>query len=237
MRLIRHARALSTSTLPRPGSLGGFDWKGCGASFGFGLFDTIITIALVVVLTAGAYALFGPTTTASAVSQESQRLNSLVRGIDASYVSGVDYAGLSQTPFAVPGFQSTTSVWDQPFSVLPTQISTPADGWMATYQGVAPDVCVQLGTSQLGTQQWYAVQVDDQPAADGNALRTACTKPTTDASGLHSLAFVRYTGVRPNGTSGLAPLCWDRTREQAEAGQVDPGCPADPAVYLPGRLQ
>ena len=236
MGLIRHAPALSTSTLPRPGSLGGFEWKGWGASFGFGLFDTIISIALVVVLTAGAYVLFGPSTTASATSQESQRLDALVRSIDASYVSGVNYDGLSQTPFAVPGFQSTTSAWGQPFSVLPTQVATPADGWVATYQGVATDVCAQLGAGQLNTQQWFAVQVDGQPVADGNALRTACSKPT-DASGLHSLAFVRYTGVRPNGTTGLAPLCFDRTREQVEAEGAEVGCPTDPSVYLPGRLQ
>jgi len=195
-----------------------------------------MSLALVAALSAGAYGLFGPVTTASASSQESQRLNALVQAIDASYVSGVDYAGLAQTPFAVPGFQSTTSVWGQPFSVLPTQVATPADGWVATYQGTPPDVCAQLGSSQLSTQQWYAVQVDDQPMADGNALRTACSK-STDASGLHVLAFVRYTGVHPNITSGLAPLCWDRTREQVEAEGAEVGCPTDPSVYLPGRLQ
>ena len=220
----------------RPGSLGGFPTKGRGTlSSGFGLFDTILSISLVIFLTAGAYMLFGPTTTASASAQENQRLNALVQGIGASYVSGVDYAGLAQTPFAVPGMQSNTSAWGQPFSVLPTQVSTPADAWVATYQGVAPDVCSQLGANQLNTQQWFAVEVDGQTVSSSNALMSACAKPT-DATGLHSMAFVRYTGARPNGTSGLAPLCWDRTREEVAAGHADTGCPTDPTLYRPASL-
>lgn len=166
---------------------------------GFGLLESLLTLALVIILSASSYALFGPTSSAAAVSQESARLDALVRGIDASHSNGLDFSDLTQTPFSVPGFQSDTSVWGQPFSVLPTQISAPNDAWVATYQGVEPDVCAKLGLTQINAA-WVQIAVDGQPVTDSNSLLSACTKP--DGSELHELQFTRYTGPRHQGVNG-----------------------------------
>lgn len=166
---------------------------------GFGLFEALLSVALVVVLSAGSYALFGPASTRAMVSQESARLDQLVRGIDASHGTAMNFSDLEQVPPAVPGFQSNTSAWDQPFSVLPFQVTAPADAWVATYQGVQPNVCTQLGVGQLDEARWHAVEVDDKPVADAEALRAACIKPTD--GDVHELQFIRYTGPRHQGVN------------------------------------
>lgn len=219
----------------RHGSLGGFERRGQGTFFGFGLVDTILSLALVVILSVSAYGLFGPVTTASAVSLESQRLDALVKGINASYVSGVDYAGLAQTPFEVQGFQSNTSAWGQPFSVLPTTVKVANDAWVVTYQGTSPDTCARLGAVEWEKIRWYVIRIDGNAVSSASALTSACTA-TTGGAHLHEMQFINYNGTRPNGTSGLAPLCFDRTREQVSAGNVDPGCPTNPADYFPASL-
>lgn len=219
---------------PVPGSLD-CPRKGRGTFFGFGFVDTILSLALVVILSLSAYGLFGPVTTASDVSLESQRLDALVKGVNATYVSGVDYAGLAQTPFAVPGFQSNTSAWGQPFSVLPTTIKVSNDAWVVTYQGTAADTCSRLGAVEWEKIHWYVIQIDGHAVASASALNGACTTPTGGVN-LHEMQFINYNGTRPNASSGLAPLCWDRTREEVAAGHADPGCPTDPSLYLPGTL-
>lgn len=188
------------------GSLGRFG-KGWGTHFGFGLFDTLLSLGLVIVLTAGAYALFAPTSTASAVSLETSRLSALLQSIDASHGTAMGFADLEQAPPAVPGYQSNTSSWGQPFSVLPTQVTAPGDAWMATYQGVQPDVCIQLGVQQINQGQWYGVEVDQKVVGNADALRAACTLPTD--GDVHELQFIQYTGPRYQGvnrTDCLIPL-------------------------------
>lgn len=202
---------------------------------GFGLFETMISMALVAILSAGAIALFGPTTAASAVLQESARLDALAKAIPASYVSGVDYAGLTRHPPQVPGFQSNLSVWQQPFSVLPTTEIVLDDAWQVTYQGTPPDTCVKLGENEWRKDRWYVIAVDGKAVTDSSSIAKACTTPI-DSTGLHALQFVSYDGKRPNATSGLAPLCFERTREDVAAGHADPGCPTNPAAYRPASI-
>ena len=218
----------------RPGSLGGWARKGRG-TLGFGLFETILSMSLVVMLSLVVYALFGPTTSAAAVSQESMRLDSLVKAIPSAYVAGVDYAGLTQDPPQVTSFQSNLSVWQQPFSVLPATVLVLDDAWQVTYQGTPPDTCAKLGEGEWNKDRWYAIAVDGKAVSDPMSLEHACTTPI-DSSGLHELQFLAYNGTRPHATSGLAPICFDRTREDVAAGHADPGCPTNPADYLPSSI-
>lgn len=219
----------------RPGSLDGCaGWKGRG-TLGFGLFETILSLVLMVALSLVAVALWGPTTSASAVHLEGMRLDALAKNIPAAYVSGVDYAGLTQNPPQVPGFQSNLSVWQQPFSVLPTTELVLDDAWQVTYQGAPPDTCAKLGEGEWRKDRWYSIRVDGKAVSDPTSLAKACSTPV-DPSRLHELQFVAYDGTRPNATSGLAPLCFDRTREDVAAGHADPGCPNNPADYLPSSI-
>lgn len=192
-------------------------------------------MSLVVVLSLVAFALWGPTTSASAVHQESMRLDSLVRAIPAAYVSSVDYAGLRQHPPQVPGFQSNLSVWQQPFSVLPATVLVLDDAWQVTYQGAPPDTCVKLGESEWNKNRWYEVAVDGKAVNDPTSIEHACTTPV-DSTGLHELQCVAYNGTRPNATSGLAPLCFDRSREAVQASGAEPGCPTALSAYLPSTI-
>ena len=230
-----YAPPLQTQPSGRSGSLNEIAYrKGRGAfSLGFGLVDTLLTFALVVLLSAATYGLFGPVTEHSAVLQESERLDALVSNVQSTYVSGVDYGGLALTPIVTPGFQPTWSVWNQPFAVLPTTVQTNNDAWTAIYQSVPAETCTQLGESEWSKQRWYAIDVDGNAVNSAADLMSACSASSPQ---LHSLQFVSYSGVRPNGTSGLPSVCFDRTRQQVAAGDVETGCPTNPSDYSPASL-
>jgi type II secretory pathway pseudopilin PulG len=202
---------------------------------GFSLGEAIASLALITILSAGLWFLVGPGRTAADVSSENARLNQMIGAVDAAYRSGKDFASISasrsvQEGWFPSGFDAIRSPWGT-FDLTAATVKNPADAWAAVYQNVPPQVCVQLVTRQLSTAQWERISVG---GADVTAATLAdrCTDTATaqDATGSHSVTFTRWGGVR-TGTSGLAPLCFDRVRNDPRG--YEPGCTTDPLAYSP----
>lgn len=198
---------------------------------GFGLFETILTFAIVILASATVWAVAAPAGVSTQVAQETTRLNALVQNIDGAFAGSGDFAGVTTANGIRDGWQPrnispTDTAWGT-FDLSPATVHTPNDAWSASYSTVPPQACAQLSAQALRSMAWLAVTVDGTSVSTTTA-QAACTDPQHPT---HALVLTRYVGTKTGPTSGLPPLCFDRFRKDPRGYEA--GCPQDDAAYAP----
>lgn len=198
---------------------------------GFGLFEAIVSLTLVILASATVWAVAAPASVSSQVAVETKRLNTLVKNIDGAFANAGDFAGVTTANgihdgWLAPHVSPSDSPWGT-FDLAPVTVHTDNDAWAASYSTVPPEACAQLTAHALHTTAFLTVTVDGQ-AVSTTTNQAACTDPQHPT---HALVMVRYVGTKTGPTSGLPPLCFDRFRKDPKGYEA--GCPQDDAAYAP----
>lgn len=198
---------------------------------GFGLFEVILTLGLMIAASATVWAVAAPADVSSQVAVEATRLSTLVQNIDNAFASSGDFAGVTTANGIRDGWEATNiSPSDTPwgtFDLAPATVHKDNDAWSASYSTVPPEACAELTAQALHTTAWIDVNVDGQ-VVSGTTAQEACADPQHPT---HTLAFVRYIGTKTGPTSGLLPVCWDRYRQDPRG--YEQGCPQNDSAYRP----
>ncbi|KRE90813.1 hypothetical protein ASG87_01370 [Frateuria sp. Soil773] len=198
---------------------------------GFGLFETILTFAILIAASATVWALAAPAGVTTQVAAETTRLSTLVQNIDGAFANAGDFAGVTtangiRDGWQAPGISPVDTAWGT-FDLAPATVHAPNDAWSASYSTVPPEACAQLTAQALHSMAWLAVTVDGTSVSTTTA-QSACTDPQHPT---HALVLVRYVGTKTGPTSGLQPLCFDRYRKDPRGYET--GCPQNDSAYAP----
>lgn len=206
-------------------------------SRGFGLFETILSLALAgVALTTMVWALVTPASATASIDEETRRLDQLDQNIHSAFAAYGDLAGVStansfRDGWVVPNVEPRESPWGG-FDLQPAQTKAPNDSWQAIYSTVPQKPCVLLVSRELASTRWSSITVDEKQVSTMADVTSYCAnEQTAGAASTHTLSFVRYGGPRAGQTSGLPLICWDRYRGDPRG--YEPGCPTDPLAYRP----
>lgn len=175
--MITYALPLPNSTLPRPGSLGGFVRKGRGtiSSPGFLLFDAILWLGLGIAVAAVALAVFLMTWGGSETAQAQAWVQDTAQRTAAAYMSRPDYSLLTQAsaqqdglfpPAAFTGGQ-LVNPWGGDFAI--TGVDTPLKpmgAMVITMDQVPAGDCVKLAGSLVTSAD--SITVDGTPVSTGH---------------------------------------------------------------------
>jgi hypothetical protein len=170
---------------------------------GFAIFEVMAVMTMSTVLAAGVWSIFGPANTSASVAQESQRLNQLQYAVRGAYISNVDFAGISTArsineKWAPQGIDPSTNAWTGVFGLMPATVNVSNDSWQAIEQSVPNAACEKLVSQEASS--WTDIQVDGQSVTPATALATC----GVDLEGGHTMAFIKFGGVR-HGTSLVQP--------------------------------
>jgi type II secretory pathway pseudopilin PulG len=173
---------------------------------GFGLFETILTLSVMAILSGLVWTVFGPASASTSVAQESHRLGQLQAAVNNAYKSNIDFAGISTARsinegWAPKGSNPNSDAWDGPFGLVPATVNVANDSWQAVEQSVPDDACLKLVGHETG--KWTDIQVDGQSVTPDDALASC----GVDKEGGHTLSFIQFGGVRHG--SQVIPACYN----------------------------
>lgn len=177
--MITYALPLPNSTLPRPGSLGGFVRKGRGTfSPGFLMFDAILWLGLGVSVAAVALAVFLMTWSGGETAQAQAWVQDTAQRTAAAYMSRADYSLLTQASaqqdglFPAAAFTGGQLVnpWGGDFAI--TGVDTPLKpmgAMVITMDGVPAGDCSKLASALVTSA--------DSITVDGTTVSQGHTRP------------------------------------------------------------
>lgn len=198
------------------------------SSTGFGLFETILAIALGLALTTASVAMFSPASSATGAQQEITRLDHLQQAVTTAYASHRDFSDLAAYTASQEGWlQDGSGSWHSTawgnLSLSNTNLGgMPADGWQVELDTLPSDVCQRIAGAEAG--RWTHVYVDGHEISDAADAMAAC------AGGTHTFIAQSYGGPRPGYTKQPIFHYADAQCVDARAkGIVNPTyCPAEP---------
>jgi len=198
------------------------------SSTGFGLFETVLALALGLTLTTASVAMFSPASGAASAQQEINRLDHLNQAVTTAYASRRDFSDLaaysaSQNGWLQDGSGSYDSTAWGALSLANVNIGgMPGDGWQVELDTLPADVCQRIAGAEAG--RWTHVYVDGHEISDASDAITAC------AGGTHTFIAQSYGGPRPGYSIGPIFHYADAQCVDARAkGIVNPTyCPAEP---------
>lgn len=171
------------------------------SSTGFGLFETILAMALGLALTTASLAMFSPASGAASAEQEITRLDHLQDAVTRAYASRQNFSDLaaytaSQQGWLQDGSASYHSTAWGPLSIANANLGgMPADGWQVELDTLPVDVCQRIAGAEAG--RWTRVLVDGKEITDAANATTACAG---GANTTHTLVAQSYGGARPGYT-------------------------------------
>lgn len=198
------------------------------SSTGFGLFETILAIALGLALTTASVAVFSPASGAASAQQEISRLDHLHDAVTNAYASRQNFSDLAAYTASEQGWlQDGSGTWHSTawgsLSIANVNIGgMPADGWQVQLDTLPAGVCQRIAGAEAG--RWTRVLVDGKEVTGAADAMTAC------AGGTHTLIAQSYGGPRPGYTKQPIFHYADAQCVDARAkGIVNPAyCPAEP---------
>lgn len=164
-------------------------------STGFGLFETILALALGLALTTASVAMFSPASGATSAQQEISRLDHLQQAVTTAYASRRDFSDLAAYTASQQGWlQDGSGNWHSTafgsLSLANVNIGgMPADGWQVELDTLPADACQRIAAAEAG--RWTHVYVDSKEVTSAADATTAC------AGGTHTLVAQSYGGRRP----------------------------------------
>lgn len=197
-------------------------------STGFGLFETILAIALGLALTTSALAVFSPASGATGAQQEISRLDHLNQAVTTAYASRRDFSDLAAYTASQNGWlKDGSGTWHSTawgsLSIANVNLGgMPADGWQVELDTLPADVCQRIAATEAG--RWTHVLVDGNEVTDAADATKLCT------SGANTLVAQSYGGPRPGYSKQPIFHYADAQCVDARAkGIVNPTyCPAEP---------
>lgn len=198
------------------------------SSTGFGLFETILAIALGLALTTASVAMFSPASGATGAQQEITRLDHLQQAVTTAYASRQSFTDLAAYTASQNGWlQDGSGTWHSTawgsLSIANANLGgMPADGWQVELDTLPADVCQRIAGAEAG--RWTHVLVDGKEIIDAADATTAC------AGGAHTFIAQSYGGPRPGYAKQPIFHYADAQCVDARAkGIVNPAyCPAEP---------
>lgn len=197
-------------------------------STGFGLFETILALALGLALTTSALAVFSPATGAASAQQEITRLDHLQQAVTTAYASRQNFSDLAAYTASQNGWlKDGSGTWHSTawgaLSITNANLGgMPADGWQVELDTLPADVCQRIAGAEAG--RWTHVLVDGKEISDAADAMAAC------AGGTHTITAQSYGGPRPGYSK--QPIFHYADAQCVDArkkGIVNPTyCPAEP---------
>lgn len=197
-------------------------------STGFGLFETILAIAIGITLTTASLAMFSPASSATGAQQEITRLDHLQDAVTTAYESRRDFTDLAAYTASQNGWlQDGSGTWHSTawgaLSIANVNLGgMPGDGWQVELDTLPADVCQRIAGAEAG--RWTHVLVDGKEISDAADAMAAC------AGGTHTITAQSYGGPRPGYSKQPIFHYADAQCVDARAkGIVNPAyCPAEP---------
>ncbi|WP_017462054.1 hypothetical protein [Dyella ginsengisoli] len=198
------------------------------SSTGFGLFETILALALGLALTTASVAVFSPASGAASAEQEISRLDHLHDAVTTAYASRQNFSDLAAYTASQQGWlQDGSGNWHSTawgaLSLANANLGgMPADGWQVELDTLPADVCQRIAGAEAG--RWTHVYVDGQEVTEAADATKLCT------SGTHTLIAQSYGGPRPGYSKQPIFHYADAQCVDARAkGIVNPTyCPSEP---------
>lgn len=220
-----HEFAMPPECLPRPRV------ASAPSQRGFGLFELILVLGAVSVMSLAVYTLFFASDVSADVKNAQKHLGVVSSRIEESFGSTGSYAGVTMNQVVADGLLpdaytrggTVQSEWGTGLDVRAHSVLRPNDSFVVEYQQVPTDACTRLAGAAAGNV--YDLRISGSTVLSSTGLDPAAVGSQCNRSGGARMEFVYFSGlstgtavaVTGEGTTGSEPSAVTPASENASA--------------------